>query len=118
MPHVVLNFQQPNQDPKATGPLSEFLKDAGADAVEKQADSVVQAGLAGWWQRADEDSKAAVLMICAGAAIGPLGQGLLAGLGILFGDPALPSSKQIYAVFWLLVLTAPVAAFAVIVIAG
>ena len=92
----------------------DILKKAGGDLLERGADAAVKHGLAGWWARADETQKTAVTLVSAAAALGPLGQGILATLGILFAAPELPSAKQLYAVAWLLAITLPVAAFAVV----
>jgi hypothetical protein len=79
--------------------------------IEKQADAAIKSGLAGWWARADENQKAAVVGLAVAAAIGPLGQGIAGAFGVLFKEAALPSGKQVEAVFWLFLITLPVVAF-------
>ena len=85
-------------------------------AVESQADAAIKRGLAGWWAQADEGQKFATAGLTAAAVLGPLGQGILAAFGVLFSEAALPSSKQIAAVFWLFVITLPVAAWILVVV--
>jgi hypothetical protein len=86
--------------------------------AEKQADKLIKKGLAGWWARADDAQKFGVVGLSVAAAIGPLGQGLAGGFGILFSEAALPSSKQLAAVAWLFVITLPVAAWILVVVLG
>jgi hypothetical protein len=91
------------------------MSNEAADALlRKGADKVVKTGLAGWWARRNETEKAATLLIAFAVALGPLGQGLLGAMGVLFGNNSLPSSKQVEAVIWLLVITAPLAAFVLV----
>ena len=82
--------------------------------LRKGADKAVKAGLAGWWERRNETEKAATMLIAFALAIGPLGQGFLGAMGVLFGNNSVPSSKQVEAVIWLLVITAPLAAFVLV----
>jgi hypothetical protein len=89
--------------------------DAGEDLLRKGADKAIQTGLSGWWESRTETEKAAVVLIGVALAIGPLGQGLLGAVKALFST-ALPTSKQLEAVVWLLLITAPLAAFVIVVI--
>jgi hypothetical protein len=45
------------------------------DLTSKFQDKAVEAGLGGWWKRADENKKLAVGALIAAAVLGPLGQG-------------------------------------------
>jgi len=82
-------------------------------AVERAADKVVKTGFTGWWATTDDNQKLAWYAILAGALIGPLGQGVPATFGALYKSPV-PSGMQLEAVFWLLLITAPVAAFIIV----
>ena len=86
------------------------------DLVGKGADKVVKTGLEGWWAARNETEKIATGLIAAALALGPLGQGILAATGALFAAGDVPTSKQIEALFWLLWITAPLAAFVVAVV--
>jgi hypothetical protein len=86
------------------------------DLLEKGADKVVKTGLEGWWEDRNDAEKTATGLIAAALALGPLGQGLLAAAGALFAAGDIPSSKQIEALFWLLWITAPLAAFVVVAV--
>ena len=76
---------------------------------EKLADRAIHSGLRAWWENTDENQKVAITGLGVAAAIGPLGQGILASVGMLFSKAALPSSEQLQAVYWLFVITLPVA---------
>jgi hypothetical protein len=85
------------------------------DLLRKGADKAIESGLGGWWQQRNDNEKLATGLIAFGVAIGPLGLGLLGALGALFKD-AIPSSQQLEGVFWLLLITAPLAAFCIVVV--
>jgi hypothetical protein len=85
------------------------LQQFAIDQAEARADKAIQAGLAGWWARADDNQKLAWKGLAAAAALGPLGQGLLAAAGILFAAAAIPTTDQLTAVVWLFLIAAPVA---------
>jgi hypothetical protein len=74
-------------------------------------DTAAKHGLAGWWARADEEQQGAVVLLSAAAALGPLGQGLLAAFRKLFSAPELLSGQQIEAVVWLAIITIPLFGF-------
>jgi hypothetical protein len=73
----------------------------------KAADRAVAGGLKGWWANADDETKTAVGVLLAAVTVGPLGQGILAALQVLY-SPKIPSAKQVEAVFYLAAITAPV----------
>jgi len=80
------------------------------DLFRKGADRAVAAGLRGWWDARSEKERVATALIAAGLAIGPLGQGLLGAASALYSN-AMPGSKQLEAVWWLFILTGPLAVF-------
>lgn len=82
-----------------------------ANGTKGVADTAIEGSTAGWLARADDNQKIALIGLAAAAAIGPAGQGILAALGALFKSAAVPSGDQLMAVTWLLVITAPVAAW-------
>lgn len=86
------------------------------DLLRKGADEVVKSGLSGWWEHRTDVEKRATLLIGAALAIGPLGQGIAATFGVLLGEGSIPTSKQLEAVLWLLLITAPLAAFTIVVV--
>lgn len=81
----------------------------GGDALERGADRAIGAASAGWWARADDNQKLAVWAAVAAVTIGPLGLGVAGLLKVLYGGPSVPGSEQLQAVFYLLVITAPIA---------
>lgn len=95
-------------DPEKKLPQDD-LEAAAGDVLRGQVDRALEAGAAGWWSSLDESQKFAVGALGFAAAIGPIGQGLVAALGSLF-KPAIPSSTQVEAVFWLFLITLPLAA--------
>src|SRR5215211_6789943 len=96
--------------------IGKGLNKSIGDVVQKQADRAIEAGLAGWWSRADEGQKIAVWALVAAAVVGPLGQGLLGLFGVLYEGPSLPSGKQVEAVAVLFLITLPVAAWVLAVV--
>lgn len=74
-------------------------------------DRAISAGAGNWFARADESQKLAIGAIVAAATLGPLGQGFLAAIKVLYSSK-LPNSEQLQAVVWLAVLTLPVFAAA------
>jgi hypothetical protein len=86
------------------------------DLRRKAADEVVKSGLSGWWEHRTDVEKRATLLIAAALAIGPLGQGIIATFGVLFGAGSIPTSKQLEAVLWLFLITAPLATFVIVLV--
>jgi hypothetical protein len=99
-------------EPRTKRPALDGLRD---DLVAKGADHAIEAGLKGWWKQRTEIEKVATGLIASGVAIGPLGLGLLGAVAALYKD-AIPSTEQIKAVWWLLLITAPLAAFVIVAI--
>jgi hypothetical protein len=84
------------------------------DLLRRGADKAIASGLRGWWQRRSVGERLATGLILGGLAIGPLGLGIVGALGALFTN-GIPTSKQIEAVGWLLLITAPLSAACLIV---
>jgi hypothetical protein len=97
------------EPPGSSSPQS----DAQEDFLRKGADKAIQSGLSGWWESRTDTEKAAVALIGVALAIGPLGQGVLGAAKALFST-ALPTSKQLEAVVWLVLITAPLSAFVIV----
>lgn len=79
-----------------------------SDVLRKGADKALEHAVSGWWERRSSTERTATALIAFGLAIGPLGQGLFAALGALYRN-SIPSTRQLEAVWWLLVTTAPLA---------
>jgi hypothetical protein len=92
---------RPNADP------AERLRQSLEGQAWKAADRAVDKAGRSWWARADENQKLAVGALVAAAVVGPLGQGFLAAVKILYA-PSIPSAQQLAAVLWLALLTLPV----------
>jgi hypothetical protein len=78
----------PNPDP------GEKLRQSLEGQAWKAADRAVEKAGGSWWARADETQKWAVAGLVAAAVLGPLGQGILAAVKILYA-PAIPSAQQL-----------------------
>ena len=57
----------------------------------------------------DDSQKLALVGLAVALTLGPLGQGLAAAFGVLFDKAAIPSTQQIEATWWLLLITLPIA---------
>ena len=77
--------------------------------LEGGADKLLDHTFKGWLSRTDESQKFALVALAAALALGPLGQGLLAALGVLFDDASIPSTQQVEATWWLVLITLPIA---------
>jgi hypothetical protein len=84
------------------------------DLLRKGADKAIANGLRGWWQRRSVGERFATGLILGGLAIGPIGLGVFGAVGALFTN-AIPTNKQLEAVGWLLLITAPLSASCLIV---
>jgi hypothetical protein len=93
-------------EPAGFRPDSEKLT---IDLAKRGSDRAIEAVLEGPWARLDENQKIAVALLAVAAALGPLGQGIAAALGLLFKSAVIPNTEQIVAVIWLFVIAAPVA---------
>jgi hypothetical protein len=98
--------------------VRDLVKDAKtpAEILDHAKDKVAEKVLGGWWSQRSDTEKVATALLITGAALGPLGQGLLAVVGQLYVD-AIPTAKQIEATGLLLWLTLPVAAFLIVIVA-
>ena len=82
----------------------------GLDSLlERGGDKALEHTFKGWLSRADDNQKFALIALAFALALGPLGQGLLAALGVLFNDASIPSTVQLEATFWLILITLPIA---------
>jgi hypothetical protein len=98
--------------------VRDVVKDAKtpAELLDNAKDKVAEKVLGGWWSKRSDTEKVATALLITGAALGPLGQGLLAVVHQLYVD-AIPTTKQIEATALLLWLTLPVAAFLIVIVA-
>lgn len=92
-----------------TGPGKDQTGGGGGSLLEKGADEVLDHTFKGWLSRTDESQKAALVGLAFALALGPLGQGLAAAFGVLFDEASIPSTQQLEATWWLVVITLPVA---------
>jgi hypothetical protein len=100
----------PEQRPQAKRQDAASIAD---DLLRKGADKALARGLAGRWQRRSPGERFSTRLIGVGLAIGPLGQGALGSFRALYKND-IPNLEQLAAVWWLFLITAPLAAFGLI----
>lgn len=99
--------------PTLRTPVSRWSRTRPAGWPTTRSRRLVRAG-----SRAPTTTRLALTALLGAAALGPGGQGILAALGILFGNAAIPDTRQLEAVGWLILLTLPLAGWCFVVAAA